>query len=65
MHRVTHTEMDRIREVSAQELQHIAGGRINLRQDGPAPRPQEPSGHGIGYFLPEMEMDTGPIFLPF
>lgn len=57
-------ELDSIQEISDQDLVLVAGGRINLRQDGPAPRPQQPGG-GAGYFLPEMEMDTGPIFLPF
>lgn len=54
-----------IQEISGEALAQVAGGMINLRQDGPMPRPHEPAGHGAGYFLPEMEMDTGPIYLPF
>lgn len=64
MYRAISNQLGSIRDISDEDLAHVAGGMINLRQDGPMPRPQEPAGHGAGYFLPEMEMDTGPIYLP-
>ena len=62
---LTRPSPSHIWDISSEELTLVAGGRINLRADGPMPRPQPPAGGAAGYFLPEMEMDTGPIYLPF
>lgn len=51
-------------ELLPEEASAIAGGMINLRGDGPPRHPPIEPGHGAGYFLPEMEMDTGIIYLP-
>jgi hypothetical protein len=49
----------------ASEVAQVAGGMINQRTERPIKPPIEPghTGGGVGYFLPEMEMDTGIIFL--
>lgn len=49
----------------ANEVAQVAGGMINQRTDRPIKPPIEPghTGGGVGYFLPEMEMDAGIIFL--
>ena len=56
-----------LQTVSPEEATAVAGGKMN--QYGDIPRPiHQPidSGHGAGgYSLPEMEMDTGIIYLHF
>jgi hypothetical protein len=64
MYRATSNHLGSIRGISDEELVHVAGGMIKLPRERPMPLPQEPAGPGVGYFLPEMEMDTGLIFLP-
>ena len=50
------------------EMEAVSGGRMNSYPDGIRPlRPQRPDSYnssGAGYFLPEMEMDTGIVYLP-
>ena len=68
MNEITKTESHSTFQVLLlEEVSAVAGGRINLYGDLPRPpRPPIEPGHGAGgYCLPEMEMDTGKIFLPF
>ncbi len=50
--------------LNREEAEAISGGKINHRDESPPPIPRDP-GHGAStYYLPEIEMDTGPIYLP-
>lgn len=55
-----------MQQLSWEETACVAGGMINLHSERPRKPPIEPGhpGGGAGYFLPEMEMDTGIIYLP-
>ena len=51
-------------ELRREAMEHVRGGRINLRKFGPTPTHSSSDGSGAGYFLPELEMDTGgPVYL--
>lgn len=52
-------------EIGREAMEYVRGGRSNLHKLGPTPTHTAADGLGAGYFLPEMEMDTGePIYLP-
>ena len=55
-----------MQQLSREEAASVAGGMINQHTERPRKPPIEPGhpGSGAGYFLPEMEMDTGIIYLP-
>ena len=67
MNEITNTDsQSNFQEILLDEVDAVAGGRMNQYGDLPRPpRPPIEPGHGAGgYFLPEMEMDTGIIYLP-
>jgi hypothetical protein len=59
-------ESTRLHKPTPEELGAVAGAMMNPYPDGQ--RPMKPaqleSGHGLGYFLPEMEFDVGIRYLP-
>jgi hypothetical protein len=65
MKTLTIKDLSSTEELGHEAMEDVRGGRINLRQFGPTPKQPVDDGLAGGYFLPEMEIDTGgPVFLP-